>query len=506
MDKPRETPLSILLFSAALVAATLTARAVRAEPPILRLAMEREPATLDWHAAQTEEDRYLISFFMRGLLKYDGSGTPVCDLCSSYETKNNGTKYVFRLRADTRWSDGVELEASHFVDAFKRLLDPKNRFPASGDFSMILGPSGARSAIRATSAQTLEFELSNPSALFPHLLTSVAAFPIRREIRPGKAHATQAVLGPYFLGDWERGKKIVIEGNPEFSGIRPVYRVDFFVGSHPEQVEKYRHGRVDILPNPSTEDLLQLQPRNLVVSSYWSSRVLSFNLKSPQSKNPALRRAILRALDRESLPAVLKNGEKRTTGLIPPGIPGYRELPLVSADPAIAKTERARLGGTPITLTLIAEDRRPNHLVVQWLQDRLKVLDLRVDARLLAVAEFKKIMRSGAYDVALQTHTLSLATPVELLKTWTGIHPGYDSLFESFLKETRPDESQKNLDRMTQIAETEEVLAIPLGFPTQPFLLGPRVNRFGMTPFGDPDLVKIELKSGTPSTNSEMSR
>src|SRR3990172_7417107 len=92
-----------------IVSLTLTAlvRPVLAEPPLLRIALEDEPSSLDWHAYRSDTDRLIVSCLMRGLLKYNPHGTPVCDLCSSYSASPDQRVLYFELHPDDKWSDGA---------------------------------------------------------------------------------------------------------------------------------------------------------------------------------------------------------------------------------------------------------------------------------------------------------------------------------------------------------------------------------------------------------------
>src|SRR5438046_2139176 len=43
------------------------------EPPVLRISAESEPLTLDWNQVRSSADRFIASFLMRGLLKYNSA-------------------------------------------------------------------------------------------------------------------------------------------------------------------------------------------------------------------------------------------------------------------------------------------------------------------------------------------------------------------------------------------------------------------------------------------------
>jgi ABC-type oligopeptide transport system substrate-binding subunit len=96
-----------------------------------------------------------------------------------------------------------------------------------------------------------------------------------------------------------------------------------------------------------------------------------------------------------------------------------------------------------------------------------------------------------------------MASPIELLRAfetgsvenrsgWTNV--AFDAHLSQLTREGSAMESAQALEEVTQILEVKDPGVLPLGYPTQPMLLGQRVVSFAITPFGDPDLVKIQLK------------
>lgn len=502
-----------------------------AEPNVLRASLEGEPSTLDWNAYRTPSDRFVLGFLMRGLLKYDSSGAIHCDLCKSYEVSPDGKVFEFELKPEEVWSDGVALEAQHFVDSFRRLLNPAHKLKGARDFQVIQGarqgPPGAmqssvkpwdsrkpwdpaKLAVHAEGKQKLRIVLEGPSALFIHYLTTIASYPIRKEFLGtprGKWNPDPEktpFIGPYRLAEWSPGKYLVIEGSPSFKGTRPVYRVQFALGSHSEMVKQYLKARLDILANPTTEDLLKLTGNKLQVSPYWATRNLLINSKREPLKSLSFRKAMLLSLDRENLPSFLRNGERRVTGLVPPGLPGYRDLPLATADLEKAREERSRAvpGAKPVVLRLLLRDFEADKAVARWLEERLAKLQIQLKIQAVSEAPYYRALERGEFDLALNTWAFGIANPVEILRSfqtgalenWTGwTHVGFDSLLEQLLSESKPDEMLRWVDKLTQVLEIQEAIVIPLGYPTQPFLLGPHVTSFAVTPFGDPDLIRIQV-------------
>src|SRR4051812_45814059 len=62
----------IALALISLAAASSPTHAV-IEPPVLRASLDSEPLLLDWNQHRSATDRYIVSFLMRGLLKYDAA-------------------------------------------------------------------------------------------------------------------------------------------------------------------------------------------------------------------------------------------------------------------------------------------------------------------------------------------------------------------------------------------------------------------------------------------------
>ncbi|MCM2322376.1 MAG: peptide ABC transporter substrate-binding protein [Oligoflexia bacterium] len=485
------------------------------EPSVLRASLENEPTTLDWNHFRSGTDRFLISFLMRGLLQYDAKLNLVCDLCTSFSVSPDGLTIQFELRPDLTWSDGVPLEARHFVDSFRRLLDPVTASRNAKDFEEISGalqPGTPRwdpnkLGVAATDKNSLRITLARSSPLLLHRLAAIAAFPIRKELLRGPgdkglAHMQSAVLGPYLLAEWKPKKRLVLEGNPEFKGTRPVYRVDFSIGSHAELVDLFRKGRLDVLPNPTTEDMVQVPGQRVQVNySFLATRYMLLNVKRPMMSETKLRRAILYSLDRETLPALMRNGDRKITGLIPPGLVGHRELPLATGDPGRALAERGS-GARPIELKLLFRDVDKQERIARWVAERLEKIQVKTVLVPASGATFRERIKKGDFDLALLSWAYRTPSPLEMLTLfrtgdeenrsgWTNV--GYDGLLDLLLKEQRPAEIAKLVDQMTEILEIKEVPVIPLDYPSRPFLLGKRVKSFAVTPFGDPDLVKIQL-------------
>lgn len=67
---------------------------------------------------------------------------PVAGVANRWAKSADNKHYRFHLREDARWSDGVPVVASHFVDAWRRVLEPKTGARMATNMYVIAGGAG----------------------------------------------------------------------------------------------------------------------------------------------------------------------------------------------------------------------------------------------------------------------------------------------------------------------------------------------------------------------------
>ena len=92
----------------------------------------KHPLSLDLTMTDHTDASALIIQLFSGLVEGSVATDVMPDVAQSWEISDGGRKYVFHLRDDVRWSDGVPLTAEDFVYAWKRTLDPAGGSPNAG--------------------------------------------------------------------------------------------------------------------------------------------------------------------------------------------------------------------------------------------------------------------------------------------------------------------------------------------------------------------------------------
>ena len=189
-------------------------------------------ATFDPLYTETTFDNALGDQLFAGLVERTAEMDIVPDLARSWEIHEAGRKYLFQLRPDARWSDGVPVTARDFEVAWKRILEPAF---ASRNAHFLYDIKGARAyhrgeltspeaiGVRAVDPLTLSVELESPSGYFLHVLATTVACPIPAHVfeKYGASWADPAHLvtnGPFRLETWRPNELVVLTRNPEYRG------------------------------------------------------------------------------------------------------------------------------------------------------------------------------------------------------------------------------------------------------------------------------------------------
>lgn len=351
----------------------------------------------------------------------------------------------FHLRSDLRWSDGQPITAEDVVWTYRMLADPEVASPRQ-DFTEHLDSVVARN----DSTVVFFFDRRYPEMLF-HATHAIAPEHVY-EGTPGSelrthpalvnpANGNLVVSGPFQIGEWEKGQRIVLVPNPHFP-VRPnldriVIRV---IPEETTRMVELQTGGVDMM-RPIAYDKIptlraQIPNPRFEQEEQRSYDYIAYNPKTVDAfADPEIRRALGLAID---IPGILRSlrMEEFTTPAAGPYSPIFKEL----YDPARMRPlgydpERARQildskgwrdtdgdgirdrNGKPLRFTLLTNagnQRRAD--VSQIVQQQWK--QIGVDARLqqLETNTFFDQVYGKEYEAALGGW--QVATSADLTGIW----------------------------------------------------------------------------------------
>ncbi len=346
----------------------------------------------------------------------------VPDAASGWDVLDRGRTYVFHIRSGLRFSDGKPLTAANFAAAINRVLNPVMQAPAvgNGDIgpdivggqAVIDGKAKTASGIIARSTTlTVKLTKSRPDILARLTLPWFCPIPTDLPLDPAGIDFVPG-SGPYYVASRQVGHQIVLKRNPYYHGSRPSNpaRIVISITGTPESNTALvqRNGADlswdDIPPELGPQlaarygfnrSLLRLQGG--AAFAYF----LILNTSSPLFKgNPQLRRAINYAVDRPSLVRAAGGflSSRRTDQLLPPGMPGFRDVHLYPIKGPDLKTARRLAaghlrGGKAVFYTV---PNGPQQTVAGDVRYELKQIGLDVEIKTFAgPVRFQKITTRG---------------------------------------------------------------------------------------------------------------
>ena len=199
----------------------------------------------------------------------------------------------------------------------------------------------------ARDARTLEIRLSRPAPLL-QLLTLPVSYPVHlgalathgaQHTRPGNLIGT----GAYVLTAWQPQANLTLKRNPHYHGMpAALEQVRYHVTEDAAaEYQRFLAGDLHItetIPPGRVDNYRARVGEALRISPYLGVFYFGLNLRrAPFADAPALREALVLALDREILTRYITAlGEQPAFGLVPPGISDY-----ASAQPEYAHWSQA---------------------------------------------------------------------------------------------------------------------------------------------------------------------
>ncbi|WP_236595870.1 ABC transporter substrate-binding protein [Paenibacillus sp. EPM92] len=268
--------------------------------------------------------RYGSPLFQSTLLKRDSSLKIVNDLATGYEVSGDGLDWTVKLRKDVKFSDGHPLTAA----------DVQYTFQTAAASGSAIDLSNVKD-VAAADEHTVKFSLKEPQSTFAQMLVSTGIVPKHAH---GSDYAKKPVgSGPYKLVQWDQGKQLIVEPNPEYYGTKPYFKkITFLFLAEDAAFAAAKAGTVDMAAIPAAFSKQQVSGMQLEAIHTVDNRGIMFPyVKSGgQTKEGypvgndvtaelSIRKAINLALDRKALVQGVLEGHGTPAYTINDGLPWF---------------------------------------------------------------------------------------------------------------------------------------------------------------------------------------
>lgn len=352
-----------VLLAAILWAGTLTGCGKKEEELTLSVCAGESVETFDPAYVSSSAENTVVGNLYENLMRLtcdvNGVTTVTEGMAKRVNVEENfdGTQtYTFYLR-NARWSDGKEVKADDFVYAWRRLADPRTLSPNASLLSVVQGYQAVRDgedpsklAVNAKNETTLEVILTGKYEWFlSDVCTAPATSPLRQDVVQTLKEAGQAAIksepegtaplkwwhdpvqlvtnGAYQAFGYEAGTSLDLKRNENYYGSTGNDGLHVVFAENSEDAwALYEAKEVDFVNELPTEQIQELQD-----GGQWSATpnlatyTVLFNAAQHPFDDPALRKALSLAVDRQELSKLAGVTALPAQGLVPYGVPGDKK-------------------------------------------------------------------------------------------------------------------------------------------------------------------------------------
>lgn len=297
----------------------LTARAGQT-PTELRFCLRADPKTFDPLLVEDDNSdtiRYLTGGVLIRINRKTQELTP--ELATSWEISHQGSRIVFHLRPNVRFSDGTPFSAEDVAYTMRRLMDPATHSPSADPFRS----SDAPPQIAVSSPLLVSITFGAPVAGMERLFDQVSILSARSPLKIG------AVLGPYVVAEHKPGSEVLLSRNPNYwkvdsQGVRLPYidQLRLVIQQNRDiEIVRFRRGELDLINSldaDAFDEMARQAPKSVVdVGASLESEMMWFNqvsasplpaYKQAWFQSTAFRLAVSEAINRADLSRIVYRG------------------------------------------------------------------------------------------------------------------------------------------------------------------------------------------------------
>jgi peptide/nickel transport system substrate-binding protein len=331
-----------IVLAAAAIASPVGAQDSEGDGNVLRIGWGQDPQTLNPFIGLDEEDYTIWAINWDLPINFNPEDlTPTPGVVEEWEVSEDRKTVTYHLDPDRRWSDGKPITSTDVKYSLETLGE-------EGD--LFAGYTSNVTSIKTPDDETVVIETKQPDArmiggLFIYVLPEHiwGKEPLEKLSGSYQPELPMVGSGPYIVTEFERGRIIRMERNPEFDGPEPAFDEVQFVkyGTEDAAERALQLGEVDIIAEvqPSTFERLGNEPNiDTLRGGSPSYTELAFNLCSEKdcpdaAFNPAvqdrtIRQAVAHVVDRERINEISALGTSFPGhGILPDFYRSFYEVP-----------------------------------------------------------------------------------------------------------------------------------------------------------------------------------
>jgi ABC-type oligopeptide transport system substrate-binding subunit len=444
-------------------------------------------------------------------------------LAESFESNEDATVWTFTVKEGLQFADGEPILPSTFQRSWERAAD------IAGDYSYLInfidggaerlaGEADTLAGVAADDeAMTLTVTMDAPYSNFPAVAGFQLFFPMpEAAVEAGDTYENELMVGngPYTPEAPRNDQELVLVRNDNWAG-------DFNGETWPDRAERIVFR---VISDPDTSynaleagetDLANIPPaRAEEARSNWGTTLdtsvlasthFHINLRDPRiggDENLLLRQAISMAVDRDAINTAVYNGTRTpSTGITPPGIPGFAEnlCDYCTYDPEGAQAaydEWLAAGNEPETIPIQFNADAGWEPVVAIIVDNLAAVGIEAEADPRVSETYFSELADGGCVICRTGWFADYPTYDNFMydlfhgdalngNNYGFVNEGFDAIVDEAKQTTDPDAQAELFQQAERVLLNEQVGVIPINWWVGDYAYNPdTLQGFAQSPLG----------------------
>lgn len=449
-------------------------------------------------------------------------------VAESFDISQDGLKYSFILRTNSKWADGKIVTANDFVYALRRAADPLSGAEYTSFIEYVKNASSIlagklpkeRLGVRAIDDYTLEIELESPTGYFLDILTYPIFAPVRRDIIEKYGDdwtlnpETYIGNGAFIMTEKSPDSRIVMIKNTNYWNKDDIIpeKITFVMMQDPTlALAGIKEGSLDFSVKVLLQDIENLKKQEILdIAPYYSTVAFGINDTDRILKDKKIRKALSLAIDRNYIvEKVALTAKSPTSAWVPVGaydVQGdFRENGGEYLDIskegylnniAMAKKLMAEAGYPDGEGFPVLEYKTTSDLIYIQVAEAIQQMwkeNLGIDLQISSMewAAYQQMRIEKNYQIMRTIWIGDYSDPMTFLENYLSYRPqnyaGYSNIIFDRYIETARKSSDQNI-RMKAMHDAERVLIsednvlIPIYNPSNPLLVSKRLRDYVATP------------------------
>ena len=301
-----------------------------------------EPVTLDAAHSQESEGIQVAKQIYDGLVDYEPETMELtAAMAESWEPNEDASAWTFTLKKGVKFHNGRECKAEDFVYSWSRVASKDTASEVAYHLSPIKGFNDCQEGkadilegVKAIDDYTLEVSLEYSYAEFPVTVGHPVFSPVPKEEieKWGDEFSEHPVgTGPFAFVEWKHDQHITIERfNNYYDGETYLDKVVFKIFADEETAFlEFEAGNLDDcqIPLGRIKETQDKYGKRALINPMLGIYYYGLNMEAePWKDNVELRKAINYAIHRAIITDTVWEGSRvAATGIVPAGIPGFKE-------------------------------------------------------------------------------------------------------------------------------------------------------------------------------------